>query len=136
MTYRALHKKLPFLSYSDKRRCLMHLTIRSFVFGRARMLCSYFWRRDLRHLYLSDYWYCQIQNTRLIMFFADNNCGLDNEQCCQPSIGDKISFFIDMYVDMIWYISESITKKRINSIFFLQFDNYCRGFTFEVLLFH
>ena len=29
----------------------------------------YFWRRDLRHLFVSGSWYCQIQKTWLIFFF-------------------------------------------------------------------
>ena len=44
----------------------MHLA--NFVVGRARKF--YFWRRDSRHLFVSDSWYCQIQSTRLIMFFV------------------------------------------------------------------
>ena len=35
------------------------------------MLGFYFW--DSRHLFVSDSWYCQMQTTRLIMFFRKNN---------------------------------------------------------------
>ena len=39
---------------------------------KAENIVFYFWRRDSRHLFVSDSWYCQIhQTTRLIMFF---NC--------------------------------------------------------------
>ena len=36
---------------------------------KAEKVVFYFWRRDLRHLFVSDSWYCQIQTTRLIIFF-------------------------------------------------------------------
>ena len=52
----------------------MRLETGRYVFGRARklrVLWFYFWRRDLRHLFVSEFWYCQIQTTWLIMFFKE-----------------------------------------------------------------
>ena len=46
------------------------------VFGRARqprLIWFHFWRRDLRYLFVSGSWYCQIQTTWLIMFFGIKN---------------------------------------------------------------
>ena len=36
---------------------------------KAENVDFYFWRRDSRHLFVSDSWYCQIQPIRLNMFF-------------------------------------------------------------------
>ena len=62
------------------RRCLTKMKERQnarletgrWVFGWARkprLFWFNFWRRDLRHLFVSGSWYCQIQTTWLIMFF-------------------------------------------------------------------
>ena len=50
----------------------MRLETGRYVFGRARkprLFWFYFWRRDLRHSFVSGSWYYQIQTTWSIMFF-------------------------------------------------------------------
>ena len=65
-----------FLRYSilSEKRCIDEEKIKKMVFGRARkpiVLYFYFWRRDLRNLFVSHSRCCQIQTTRLIKFFKE-----------------------------------------------------------------
>jgi len=55
-----------------KKRWNARLETGRWVFGstrKPRLFWFHFWRRDLRHLFVSGSWYCQIQTTWLIMFF-------------------------------------------------------------------
>ena len=73
-------RRCPFLLHLFKRRCLTKMKKRwnarletgRWVFGstrKPRLFWFHFWLRDLRHLFVSGSWYCQIQTTWLIMFF-------------------------------------------------------------------
>ena len=57
-----------------KKRWNARLETGRWVFGSTRkprlFWWFHFWRRDLRHLFVSGSWYCQIQTTWLIMFFS------------------------------------------------------------------
>ena len=56
----------------DEEKIKFALDNRALVFWQSKkaeivvILC--FWRRDLRYLFVSYSWYCQIQTTRLIIF--------------------------------------------------------------------
>ena len=59
--------------YQDEEKIECALGNRDFGFlagqESRKASCFSFWCRDLRHLFVSDSWYCQIRTTRLIMFF-------------------------------------------------------------------
>ena len=69
-------------TFKTQRRCLNKMKKRwnarletgRWVFGSARkqrLFWFHFWRRNLRYLFVFGSWYCQIQTTWLIMFFAN-----------------------------------------------------------------
>ena len=51
----------------------LHLATEAWVFWQGKkadnVVFFYYWRQDSHKLFVSDSWYCQIQTSRLIMFF-------------------------------------------------------------------
>ena len=54
----------------DENKIEFELGNRSFGFLAGQESFLYFLRRNFRCLFVSDSWYCQIETTRLIMFFS------------------------------------------------------------------